>query len=251
MIWRTIALELVSDFTLVIPDLRGYGRSDKPSDDAAHQTYSKRVMALDQIATMSALGFDRFCVAGHDRGGRVAYRLALDRPEAVERLAVIDIVPTADVFAAGLAAGMNLFHWSFLAQPFPLPEQLLEGRTDIFLKHLFARWTKPGFEFNPEAMLDYLACARDPASIHAGCADYRAAWAVDRLHDLEDRDRRKITQPLRVLWGEHGATGDNTALRVWSEWAETCSGRGMPAGHFVPEEAADETASDLREFFLG
>jgi haloacetate dehalogenase len=250
MIWRDVAPRLAADFTVVVPDLRGYGRSDKPADDAAHQTYSKRAMARDQVASMAALGFNRFGVAGHDRGGRVAYRLALDHPQAVEQLAVIDIVPTANVFEAGPESALALFHWSFLAQPHPLPEQLLEGRTDRFALQLLSRWAAPGFRFDAASLRDYLDCFADPACIHATCADYRAAWAVDRLHDLEDRGRRKIAQPLRVLWGELGAANRSDPLVVWREWGLRLSGRPLAAGHFVPEEAAQATAADLRAFFM-
>jgi pimeloyl-ACP methyl ester carboxylesterase len=165
MAWRAVALRLASHFTVVVPDLRGYGRSDKPTDDEAHQTYSKRAMARDQIAAMSALGFPCFFVAGHDRGARVAYRLALDEPEAVKRLCVIDIIPTADVIDAGAAAAINFFHWTFLAQPFPLPERILEGRTDAFLKYLFAKWTAPEFRFAPGCRITFIASWIQPASM--------------------------------------------------------------------------------------
>jgi haloacetate dehalogenase len=250
MAWRAVAPELARHFTLVIPDLRGCGRSDKPVDDAGHQTYSKRRMARDQVATMAALGFARFFVAGHDRGGRVAYRLALDHPEAVERLAVIDIVPTVDVFEGTAASAMALFHWSFLAQPHPLPEQLLAGRTDAFLAHLFSRWTAPGFVFEPASMHDYLQCFQDPATVHATCSDYRAAWAVDRHHDQQDRDaRRTLGQPLQVLWGSHGTANAAGPMPIWNAWAAHATGQAIRAGHFVPEEAPAETAAALRHFF--
>jgi haloacetate dehalogenase len=250
MVWRGVAAQLMNHFTLVIPDLRGYGRSDKPRDDPANQTYSKRTMARDQMATMAALGYRRFSVAGHDRGGRVAYRLALDHPEAVERLAVIDIVPTAQVFDAGMPVAMGLFHWAFLAQPYPLPERMLEASGDLFATHLFERWAAPGFRFDPVVLQDYLACMAQPESIHASCADYRAAWAVDRLDDLADRGQRKITQPLCVLWGNQGASHQNDPIAVWREWAEQPTGRGLPVGHFVPDEAPSDTAAALRDFFL-
>lgn len=253
MAWAAVAARLSSRFTLVIPDLRGYGRSDKPRDDTEHRTYSKRVMARDQIASMSALGFKRFCVAGHDRGGRVAYRLALDFPDAVERVAVLDIVPTAEVFAATAASAMSLFHWSFLAQPYPLPERVLAHTCEFFLRHLFRRWTAPEFQFHPTAMRDYLASGTVPAAIHAACADYRAGWAVDRLNDLTDKGRRRVAQPLLVLWGEHGAatSPSPSPLEVWKDWADQCSGRAVPSGHFLPEEAPEDVAEEFSTFFLG
>lgn len=250
MTWHAIVPRLKEHFTLVVPDLRGYGRSDKPAGDAAHLNYSKRVMALDQLRTMKFLGFDRFNVAGHDRGGRVAYRLALDHPDAIERIAVIDIVPTSTVFSAGAATLMSLFHWSFLSQPFPVPEKILEGRTDEFLLGLFDRWVGPGFKFNTSCMEDYLRSARQPDCLHAGCADYRAAWHVDRVHDEEALLRKmKISAPLRVLWGEVGSASQASPIDFWVPWADVVSGRSFKAGHFLPEEVPDALAADLLQFF--
>ena len=249
LMWKTLVPVLLPHFTLVVPDLRGYGRSDAPPDPAGTGLYSKRVVARDQIATMNGLGWDRFYVAGHDRGARAAYRMAFDHPAAVEKLAVIDVVPTAEVFQSGFAAGMNLFHWSFLSQPHPLPEQLLEGRGALFVRHLFERWTKDNFHFDPEALQDYLFWAGRSDNVHATCADYRAAWHHDQHHDREDLECGKITCPVRVIWGNAGATGGATPLDVWRNWAENCSGLGLPTGHFVPEEAPEEVAQDLIAFF--
>lgn len=249
--WRGVAPLLAKHFTVVVPDLRGYGRSDKPMGDAAHTLYSKRQMGRDQLASMGALGFNRFMVAGHDRGARVAYRLALDAPHAVECLAVIDIVPTLEVFEAGANAIMSLFHWTFLAQPAPLPEILLTGRTDEFLLYLFQRWAARGFRFDPESLADYLECSRNPAALHASCEDYRAAWAVDRMHDLSDPGQRLIQQPLLALWGREGAADNANPLDVWQRWGRHVRGEALPGGHFVPEESSRETARCLAEFFLG
>lgn len=249
MIWAAVAPRLAQSFTLVIPDLRGYGRSDKPQGDKDHFLYSKRQMARDQIATMKALGHERFHVAGHDRGGRVAYRLALDHPQAVDRLAVIDIVPTAEMWQAGAVGMMGLFQWTFLAQDVPLPEMLLQDRAVDFMQWLFTRWTTPGFEFHPDAMRDYLESGSSPEAIHASCEDYRAGWHVDRLHDEEDRGRKSIAAPTLLLWGEHGAAAKAAPLEIWKQWASHVTGMALPAGHFVPEEAPAETAQALLDFF--
>lgn len=249
MAWHAVAPVLARRFTVVVPDLRGYGRSDKPAGDAAHLLYSKRQMARDQLATMAALGFERFMVAGHDRGGRVAYRLALDAPHAVSRLAVIDILPTADVFEGGPDSAMKLFHWFLLAQPHPLPETLINGRSDEFLAWLFERWAGPGWRPHPAAWADALESFRDPATVHATCEDYRAGWAVDRQLDLADRGQRRIEAPVLALWGRDGAVGQGRPLDVWRPWCRHVVGQALPGGHFVPEESPAEAAAALAEFF--
>lgn len=250
MAWRNVAPILAQNFTVVIPDLRGYGRSKKPKDAGDHAAYSKRRMAADQMATMRSLGFETFAVAGHDRGARVAYRLAIDCPAAVKRLAVIDIIPTADVWKAGAEAGMGLYHWFFLAQPAPLPEQLLAGRTDTFLRWTFEGWAAKGFVFPQDSMADYLETFRDEDTIRAACEDYRAGWSVDRVDDEEDRGVRLIEAPTLVLWGGQGPAEKSAPLEKWRSWAKDVRGHGLPCGHFVPEEAPLETAAALREFFL-
>lgn len=251
LIWRRVATALLDSFTLVLPDLRGYGRSDKPAGDPAHVLYSKRQMARDQLAGMKALGFERFSVAGHDRGGRVAYRLALDSPEAVEHLIVLDIVPTLDVWNAGCQSSIGLFHWSFLAQPAPLPEMLLEQRHAQWMEWLFKRWSAPGFQFDADAMADYLHCGSEPAAIHAACEDYRAGWAIDRVHDQEDSDSgRRIAASTLVLWGREGAAHNTKPLEKWQRWTRKVTGEALPGGHFVPEEAPVETARAIKQFML-
>lgn len=249
MIWAEVAQAFREDFTLVIPDLRGYGRSEKPRGDIGHHAYSKRQMGQDQLATMRYLGFNRFSVAGHDRGARVAYRLALDTPEAVEKLCVMDIIPTSDMWLFGPPAIMGLFQWTFLAQPEPLPEMLLEGRGREFMTLLFERWSMPGFSFEPNAMNDYLTSNTTPDSIHASCEDYRAGWHVDRIHDEEDRQTgRRLSQPLLVLWGQEGAAHKAAPLEIWRNWADDLQGHAVSGGHFVPEEAASEVVEHLRKF---
>lgn len=250
VMWRAVAPALVERFTLVIPDLRGYGRSDKPKGDAQHETYSKRAMARDQIATMRALGFERFAVAGHDRGARVGYRLALDQPKAVEALAVLDIIPTADVWARTTPeSAMRMYHWFFLARPTPLPETLIGGAPEYFLRTTMASWAGKGFAFEEANMADYVQCFSDPAAIHASCEDYRAGWSVDRAHDEADRGKRKIAAPLLVVWSEEFSVAAAEPLRTWSAWADSVEGHAVLGGHFVGEEQPGKVQASLLQFF--
>lgn len=249
MIWKAMAPLLAGQFTLVMPDLRGYGRSDKPEGDAAHQRYSKRVMALEQLRVMRALGHERFAVAGHDRGGRVAYRLALDHPDAVSHLAVFDIVPTEAVWRKDdAAAAMGKYHWYMLAQPRPLPETLIAPNAEFFLRWTLASWAAEGFAFDPESLADYIACFSDPASIHASCEDYRAGWTTDRANDEADRGKNFIKAPLLTLWGGQGKFAASENIETWRNWAEDVRGHAVPCGHFVPEEAPAEAAEALTRF---
>jgi haloacetate dehalogenase len=184
MMWHAVAPRLAAHFTVVAPDLRGYGDSSKPATTADHAPYSKRAMAADQVALMRHFGFDRFAVAGHDRGGRVAYRLALDYPEQVSRLAVLDIIPTAEVFRhLDRALGLAFWHWFFLAQPAPFPERLIGADPDAY----YFRDRRE--RFHPEALAEYLRCVREPATVHAMCEDYRAGATLDVDHDEADRAR--------------------------------------------------------------
>ncbi|KIZ40675.1 MULTISPECIES: alpha/beta hydrolase [Rhodopseudomonas] len=248
--WRPVAPKLAERFTVVIPDLRGYGRSDKPKGDEQHERYSKRVMALDQIATMRELGYDRFAVAGHDRGGRLAYRLALDHPEVVSRIAVLDVVPTAEMWAAANSgSAMAAYHWYMLAQPAPLPETLLAGDPDFFVRHTLADWAADGFAFDPANMEDYIACFRDPACIHGTCEDYRAGWTRDREADEADRGKRRITAPLLVVWGRDYSVAKAKPVETWQRWADSVIGQEVPGGHFQCEEAPAETLAALLGFF--
>jgi len=243
--WHLVAPRLAEDFTVVATDLRGYGDSSKPASDDEHGPYSKRTMAEDQIGVMRYLGFERFAVCGHDRGGRVGYRMALDHPGVVAKLAVLDIVPTWEAFSrAGMSFGMGYWHWYFLAQPHDLPERLLAADPENAL-------FRSGVEsFTPEALREYKRCLRHPETIHAICEDYRAAATVDFAHDAEDREAgRKISCPLLVLWGSRGNLEEwYDTLEVWRAWAEDVRGRGLPSGHYIPEEAPDETLEELRGF---
>lgn len=249
VMWRAVAPELARRFTVVIPDLRGYGRSDKPPGDDEHLTYSKRAMAKDQIATMRALGFDRFSIAGHDRGGRVAYRLAFDHPGAVAALAVLDILPTADVWARiDVDGAMRMYHWFFLARPRPFPETLIGGAPELFLRTVLTDWAAPGFAFDRENWADYAACFCDPATIHASCEDYRAGWGVDRAHDEADRGSKRIAAPTLAIWSERFSVARGEPLKTWSNWAENVVGHAVPGGHFVCEEQPQKVAALLQDF---
>ncbi len=250
VMWRSIAPMLAERFTVVVPDLRGYGRSDKPAGDGGEVVYAKRTMAKDQLATMAALGFERFAVAGHDRGGRVAYRLALDRPQAVSAIAVLDIIPTADVWARMTAEGaMAMYHWYFLGRPYPLPEQLIGGNAEFYLRTTMQSWASPGFSFAPENMADYVACFTDAGTIHASCEDYRAGWRVDRALDEADRGAAKISAPLMAIWSAEFGVARSEPLKTWSAWAENVCGHEVAGGHFVCEEQPEQVGRLLAQFF--
>ncbi|EJJ26517.1 alpha/beta fold hydrolase [Rhizobium sp. CF142] len=249
MCWSRVAPDLARHFTVVVPDLRGYGRSDKPEDSADHQTYSKRAMARDQIAAMRALGFERFAVGAHDRGARVAYRLAFDHPEAVTRLASLDVIPTADMWARmGAREAVSAWHWAMLAQPDGLAEKLVGADPEWFVRYILSHQSGQGFAIPEENMADYLACARDPRSVHAWAEDYRAGWTIDRELDEQDRGR-KLDMPLLMLWGEHGTLKGKDGLEPWRGWAERVEGEALPCGHFIPEEAPDAVIAHFTRFF--
>jgi haloacetate dehalogenase len=251
--WHLVAPRLVAaGFTAVAADLRGYGDSAKPVSAADHSTYSKRAMAADQVVLMRALGFLRFRVAGHDRGGRVAHRMALDHPEAVERLAVLDIAPTATMYArTDRAFATGYYHWFFLIQPAPLPERLIGADPEFYLRTKLSAWSQgeSGF-FAPEAVAEYLRCFADPAAIAASCEDYRAAASIDLEHDAADEGRR-VEAPLLALWGARGLVGRSyDVLATWREKAAHVQGRALPTGHYLPEEAPEAVADALAAFFM-
>jgi haloacetate dehalogenase len=252
MMWGQIAGELAQDFTVVAPDIRGYGDSSKPASSSDSAAYSKRAMAGDAVTLMNLLNFDRFCVAGHDRGGRIAYRLALDHPDRVVSMSALDIVPTGDVWARAEARLMRAYwHWAFLALPFPQPETMIEaiGGETFFLKILLGGLHGQDF-VETEAYADYARCAADPETIRGVCEDYRAGAGIDR--DLDDaRGEAKIRCSVQVLWGTDGATAQLCEpLQAWSAWADDLRGEAIPCGHFLPEERSAETLAALRRFFL-
>jgi len=252
--WHKVAPQLVqAGFTVICPDLRGYGDSAKPASDADHSPYAKRAMAADQVAVMRALGFDRFHLAGHDRGARVSHRLALDHPEAVERIALLDIAPTATMYGrTERRFATGYYHWFFLIQPAPLPERMIGVDPEFYLRQKMAAWSREGpGSFTPEAMDEYIRCFSDPTAIAASCEDYRAAASIDLTHDAADSDAR-ITAPLLALWGGKGLVGQlYDVLETWREKALDVSGHALDCGHFLPEERPDETAQALIGFFGG
>ncbi|HEV8680793.1 MAG TPA: alpha/beta hydrolase [Stellaceae bacterium] len=249
VMWRKVAPRLAEDFTLVIPDLRGYGDSSKPPSAPDHAAYSKRALARDQVETMAALGFERFRVAGHDRGARVTHRLLRDHPQHIERAAVLDIVPTLYRFETidqNMATGS--WHWFFLIQGRGLPERLLGAESEFFLRHQFGRLLDNG-AIEPEAFAEYLRCFSNPETIRATCDEYRAGASIDLEHDRADRGR-KLGMPLLVLWGERSGQGSGyDVLSVWRDHADNVAGQAIRSGHFLPEEAPDDTYRALREFF--
>jgi haloacetate dehalogenase len=252
--WRRVAPRLAQRFTVVVADLRGYGASGAPPDDAAHTVYSKRVMAEDMVAVMAGLGFSRFAVAGHDRGGRVAYRMALDAPGVVSRLAALEIAPTAHYWRAfGADMAMKAWHWTFLAQPAPLPERLIQGAPGHFLDALLSAWAKDGTTrtFEDGALGAYHAAFAAPGRIAAFCADYRAGATTDRAQDEADLAAgRRIAAPTLVLCGTRGfpaATGD--PARHWRDFCDDLRVTTVDCGHFPAEEASDETFAALDAFF--
>jgi len=249
--WHKVAPRLTDRFTVVAPDLRGYGASGKPATDAEHLPYSKRAMALDLVETMAALGFDRFDIAGHDRGGRVTYRLALDHPERVRRVAVLDIMPTIEQFERmNRASARAAYHWYFLAQPAPFPETLIGRDSDYFLDHSLQTWCGTPGAFSTEAMTAYREAFRDPAVIYATCEDYRAGIGCDCNFDAADREAgRKIAAPLLVLWGAKGRPPGNQMLDIWRNWADDVRGFAIDSGHFIPEENPGAVVEQFVRFF--
>ncbi len=244
--WHAVAPMLAERFTVVCADLRGYGASGRPEAGPDHAGYSKRAMAQDQVDVMAALGFDRFAVAGHDRGGRVARRMCLDHPERVAAAAVLDIVPTATVFATtDQALATAYYHWFFLIQPDGLPERMIGADARWWLGETLRRWAAPGFVFHPDALAAYEAAFDDAATIHAQCEDYRAAASIDLEHDAADAGAR-IACPLLVLWGEKGAMHRLYDVRgTWADQGVDVRGRAIDSGHFLAEEAPEATAREL------
>lgn len=254
VMWHRVAPQLAEHFSLIIADLPGYGWSDMPRSDAAHTPYTKRAMAKVMIEAMEQLGHAHFALAGHDRGGRVAYRLALDHPGRLSRLAVLDILPTYNYWERmNRPYALKIWHWTFLAQPHPLPETLIAGNPDFFLRFKMASQTKSKTldEIDPRALEHYLAPFRDPSRVHAMCEDYRAGAHADYEIDKADRGAgNKITIPILALWGDAGiATAAATPLDTWKDWATNVTGSPVDSGHFLTEENPDVTARLLKAFF--
>lgn len=250
IMWHKLAPRLAERFTVVAADLRGYGDSGKPASDPQHRVYSKRATAADMVAVMQQLGFPRFRLAGHDRGGRVSHRLVLDHPQAVEQVAVLDIIPTLTLFETfNQAVATAYYHWFFLAQPVGHPERMIGADPDYYLESKLRAWSAGDDVYPPEAMAEYQRCFRDPATIHATCEDYRAGASIDLADDRADADRR-IECPLLVLWGGKGIMHRHyDVLATWRDKALDVRGAAMPCGHFLPEEAPEETYQALSAFF--
>jgi haloacetate dehalogenase len=247
--WGAIAGPLATEFTVVAPDLRGYGESSQPATVPGHETYGKRAMGNDGVELMRHLGFPAFDVVGHDRGGRVAYRMALDAPHAVRRLTVMDVVPTGEVWArADARLALGYWHWGFLALAEPIPETLIAPDPEYFF--FDAEFGGAIRRFRPDAVADYARSVGNPAVVHAMCEDYRAGATCDRQLDDEDRAAgRRIVSPLQVLWAGHGALASwYDTLAVWREWADDVTGEALDCGHFLAEEEPAETLAAIRRF---
>lgn len=253
IVWRKVASRLTAaGYSVIAPDLRGYGDSGKPKSDAEHLPYSKRVMAQDQIALMASLGHERFSVIGHDRGGRVAHRLALDFPDAVERVAVLDIAPTRTMYAqTDKEFATRYFWWFFLIQPHDFPERMIGGDPEYFLRRHISGQVRTEGAVGEDAIAEYLRTYQNPETIHAICEDYRASAGIDLEHDEADAHRR-IAAPLLALWGAKSVVGDlYDVISTWKEKADSVTGCALPCGHAIPEEAPDELTARLLEFLSG
>ena len=255
LMWRGVAPLLARDFTVVCADLRGYGRSGCPPSDGDHAPYAKRAIAAEMVEVMHRLGFARFAVAGHDRGGRVAYRMALDHPASVDKLAVLDILPTGTSWQlADARLALAFWPWSLLAQPAPLPERILATAAEAVVDNALDAWGTPSSVFPPEVRAAYIDALRDPQHARAICEEYRAAATIDRRHDEADQaSGRRIACPTLALWSAQGGLdhwyGDvGGPLALWATWADHVQGHAVNAGHFFPEELVSETADALRKF---
>ncbi len=250
IMWHKVVQTLAEHYTVIASDLRGYGDSSTPETDDQHLPYSKRVMADDQLLLMKSLGFDQFYLMAHDRGARVAHRLALDAPEAVVKLILLDIAPTLYMYEnTTMAFASAYFHWFLLIQPFNLPEIFIGGNTRYFLQAIFR--AKPGHQdiHTDAAVAEYLRCF-DESTIHASCEDYRASATIDLQHDQTDRDQKNIIQcPLLIMWGAHGIIGKlYDPVQVWQSYAKDVKGVEVAAGHFIPEECPEALLANVIPF---
>ena len=249
VMWHKIAPRLAETFTVVLADLRGYGDSSKPAGEPDHANYAKRAMAQDMVEVMSQLGYEEFAVVGHDRGARVAHRMALDYAQRVKKAAVLDIAPTYKMYmTADKEFATVYYHWFFLIQPADHPERLLAAQPEYYLRSRLEQWAGDPSAFTPEALDEYIRCFRDPACIHGTCEDYRASASIDLQHDEADM-QQKVCCPLLILWGEKGFIERKyNVLATWRERADHVQGHAIPSGHFLAEEAPEETYTALRAF---
>jgi haloacetate dehalogenase len=249
VLWHKIAHRLAQHYTVIASDLRGYGDSSKPPGEADHDNYSKRVMAQDQVEVMAQLGYKEFYLVGHDRGARVAHRLTLDHPQRVKKLGLLDIAPTYQMFeTTDQEFATAYYHWFFLIQPTPFPETLIGANPNYFLDHCLKSWSKLPGAFTPEAIAQYQRAFSLPDTIHSTCEDYRASATIDLVHDAQDQ-AHKIACPLLILWGKRGIIGKKyDVIGSWQKKANNVTGIALDCGHFLPEEAPDETYQYLRTF---
>ena len=252
VMWHKIAPELARDFTVVAADLRGYGDSSKPDGGADHAAYSFRAMADDQVEIMAKLGFDSFFLAGHDRGARVSHRLALDHPDKVVKLSLIDIVPTHTALTElPLGWVRESYHWFFLAQPYDYPERLICADLEYYMRKKLDKKGVGLSPFTEEAMAEYIRCCT-PEQIHGVCEDYRATLAIDFPLDSADFGTRKIACPVQALWGESSHVQRHfKPMEAWSRWADDLRGKALPSGHYPAEQCPEETYDELYRFFSG
>lgn len=251
VIWHRLAESLARHYTVVATDLRGYGDSSKPAGEPDHANYSKRAMAADQVAVMRELGFTRFFLCGHDRGGRVAHRLVMDHPATVEKLMLLDIAPTLAMYEkTDRTFATAYFHWFFLIQPAPLPETLIEASPADYITRTMGGRHARLEAFDPQAIAEYQRALAQPGAAHALCEDYRAANTIDLEHDRADREAgRRIACPVRVLWGRHGIIERCfDPLAEWRAVADQVDGEALPCGHYLPEEAPQAVFQHIQEF---
>jgi len=250
-IWHRVAQQLAKSFTVVMTDLRGYGDSSKPQGSHDHLNYSKRVMALDQIEVMRHFGFAEFDVLAHDRGARVAHRLALDHPRAVKRLVMLDIAPTLAMYEkTSNQFARSYWHWFFLIQPAPMPERLIEADPAAYVRDVLGRRSAGLAPFDARALAEYVRCIELPGTAHGLCEDYRASAGIDLVHDQLDLDKKNfVQQPLLVLWGEQGVVHECfEPLMEWSKLAQNVQGKALPCGHYIPEEAPELLLQQVQLF---
>jgi haloacetate dehalogenase len=247
--WHKVAPQLAKNYTVVCPDLRGYGDSSKPKGLPDHSNYSKRAMALDLVEVMEGLGHRTFDLVGHDRGARVSHRLARDHGKRVRTLTVLDISPTLKMFeSTDMAFAKAYYHWFLMLQDPPLPEQMLAGRVPLYILGRIGSVRSGLKDFDKRAVAEYVRAFRDPRTIHATCEDYRAAGSIDLEHDRRDRGK-KLTIPVLALWGKQGVVGAQfDCLADWREVAQNVTGRALNCGHFIPEEAPRETLAEIERF---
>jgi haloacetate dehalogenase len=251
VIWHRVAQELAKSHTVVMTDLRGYGDSSKPLGTPDHLNYSKRTMALDQIEVMRHLGFAEFDVLAHDRGARVAHRLALDHPQAVKRLVLLDIAPTLAMYEqTSNQFARSYWHWFFLIQPAPLPERLIQADPSAYVRDVMGRRSAGLAPFDPRALAEYMRCLELPGTAHALCEDYRASASIDLVHDQADIDSKHLLQqPLLVIWGEQGVVNQCfEPLKEWRKLATDVKGHALPCGHYIPEEAPELLLQQVQAF---